>query len=94
MEKYNKVYLALWLLFIAITFALMVTFVLNSLAVMIDLDEVLEGEGLALSFLLLFFISEVVGVTLASLTIDRIPWAHDRALGLCLRGDRRRSHSF
>lgn len=73
MEKYNKVYLALWLLFIAITFALMVTFVLNSLAVMIDLDEVLEGEGPALSFLLLFFISEVIGVTLATLTIDRIP---------------------
>jgi hypothetical protein len=76
MEKYNKVYLALWLLFVAITFALMVTFVLNSLAVMIDLDEALEDEGLALSFLLLFFVSEIIGVILARLAIDRIPWAY------------------
>jgi hypothetical protein len=77
MEKYNKVYLALWLLLSAITFALMVTFVLNSLAGMIDLDETLADEGLAVSFLLLFFISEIIGVILARSTIDRIPWAYD-----------------
>ena len=75
MEKYNKVYLALWLLFSAITLAVMATVLLNSMAVMIDLDEVLVDEGLAVSFLLLFFISEIIGVILASLTIDRIPWA-------------------
>jgi len=79
MEKYNKVYLALWLLFSAIMLAVMAAVLLNSMAVMIDLDEVLEDEGLALSFLLLFFISEVIGVILASLTIDRIPWAYDSA---------------
>jgi hypothetical protein len=77
MEKYNKVYLALWLLFSAITLAVMATVLLNSMAVMLDLDEVLVDEGLALSFLLLFFISEIIGVILASLTIDRIPWAYD-----------------
>ncbi len=76
MEKYNQVYLALWLLFSAITFALMVIFVLSSLAVMIDLDEVLVDEGLAVSFLLLFFMSMVIGFVLATLTIDRIPWAY------------------
>lgn len=76
MEKYNQVYLALWLLFSAITFALMVIFVLSSLAVMIDLDEVLVEEGLAVSFLLLFFMSMVIGFVLATLTIDRIPWAY------------------
>jgi len=76
MEKYNKVYFALWLLFSAITLTVMATALLNSMAAMIELDEVLVDEGLALSFLLLFFISEIIGVILASLTIDRIPWAY------------------
>jgi len=76
MEKYNKVYLALWLLFSAITLAVMATVLLNSMAVMIELDEVLVDEGLAVSFLLMFFVSEIIGVALATLTIDRIPWAY------------------
>jgi hypothetical protein len=80
MEKYNKVYLALWLLFSAITLAVMATVLLNSMAVMIDLDEVLVDEGLAVSFFLLFFISEIIGAVLATLTIDRIPWAYDSVL--------------
>jgi len=76
MEKYNKVYLAVWLLFSAITLAFMIMFVLNNLAVMFDVDENVENEGLGLSFLLLFFTSEVIGFILATLTIDRIPWAY------------------
>jgi len=76
MERYNKVYLALWLLFSAVTLAVMTTFVLNNLAGMIEVDEMLENEGLALSFLLLFFTSMVIGVILATLAIDRIPWAY------------------
>jgi len=79
MEKYNKVYLALWLLFSAITLAVMATVLLNSMAVLIDLDEVLVDEGLAVSFFLLFFVSEIIGAVLATLTIDRIPWAYDSA---------------
>ena len=75
-EKYNKVYLALWLLFSAITLAFMMMLFLNSLAGMIDVEEMVEDEGLALSFLLLFFTSEVIGFTLASLTIDRTTWAN------------------
>jgi inner membrane protein involved in colicin E2 resistance len=76
MEKYNKVYVSLWLLFSAITLAFMLMFVLNSLAGMIEADETVENEGLALSFLLLLFTSEVIGFILASLTIDRIPWTY------------------
>jgi hypothetical protein len=76
MEKYNKVYLALWLLFSAITLAFMIVFALNNLAGMIEVDETVENEGLALSFLLLFFASEVIGFILATLTIDRISWAY------------------
>jgi hypothetical protein len=76
-ERYNRVYLLLWLLFSAATLALMVTLVLNSLAPMLDFDEALLDEGVAVSFLLLFFISEVIGAILATVTIDRIPWAYD-----------------
>jgi hypothetical protein len=76
MEKYNKVYLALWLLFFAITLAFMIVFVLSNLAGMIEVDENIANEGLALSFLLLFFASEVIGVILATLTIDHISWAY------------------
>jgi len=43
---------------------------------MIDVEEMVEDEGLALSFLLLFFTSEVIGFTFASLTIDRASWAN------------------
>jgi len=74
MEKYNKVYFGLWLLFIGVTLAFTMMFVHNSLAGMLDVDEIVENEGLALSFLLLFLTSEVVGLILATLTIDRIPW--------------------
>jgi hypothetical protein len=76
MERYNKVYLALWLLFFAITLAVMTAFVLNSLAGMIEVDEMLENEGLALSFLLLVFASIAIGAILATSAIDRIPWAY------------------
>jgi uncharacterized membrane protein YwzB len=54
----------------------MTTFVLNNLAGTIEVDEMLENEGLALSFLLLSFTSIVIGVILATLTIDRIPWSY------------------
>ena len=76
MERYNKVYFALWLLFIAVTFAFTIVFALNNLAGIIEVDESIENEGLALSFFLLFLTSIIVGFILATLTIDRIPWAH------------------
>jgi len=75
MERYNKVYLAIWLFFSAITFALMMIFVFSNLATTIEVDEMIENEGLALSFLLLLFMSEIIGFMLARLTVDRIPWA-------------------
>jgi hypothetical protein len=74
MEKYNKVYFGLWLLFIAITLAFTIISVHNNLAGMLEVDEMLENEGLALSFLLLFLTSVIVGFILATLTIDRVPW--------------------
>jgi hypothetical protein len=74
MEKYNKVLLGLWVLFSAVTFGILVTLILNSMAPLLDLDEMLVDEGVAVSFLLLFFISEVLGVILAAKTIDRLPW--------------------
>jgi len=43
---------------------------------MIDVEEMVEDEGLALSFLLLVFFSEVIGFAFASLTIDRASWAN------------------
>ena len=76
MERYNKVYFALWLLFIAVTLAFTIMFVHNNLAGMLEVDELIENEGLALSFLLLFLTSAVVGFILATLTIGRIPWAY------------------
>jgi hypothetical protein len=72
MEKYNKVYLLLWFLFSAATLSFTVVFVVNQLA------EILDNVGLA--FFLLVFTSEVIGAILASLTIDRIPWAYYRHL--------------
>jgi hypothetical protein len=68
MEKYNKVYFSLWLLFSAVTLSFMFVFVVN------ELGEILDD--VALSFFLLFFTSEVIGFMLASLTIDRISWAY------------------
>jgi hypothetical protein len=75
MEKYNKVYLALWLLFSAIVLLFMLVFLLGQLAETLD-SEILENAGLALSFLLLFVASEIVGFVLATLAIDRISWAY------------------
>jgi hypothetical protein len=69
MEKYNKVYVALWLLFSAITLSFMLTFVLS------DLGEILDND--ALSFFLLFFTSDVIGFIFASLVIDRISWTYN-----------------
>jgi len=66
MEKYNKVYVALWLLFSAIILSFMLTFVHGELGEMLDND--------ALSFFLLFFTSDVVGFIFASLAIDRVSW--------------------
>jgi len=75
-EKYNKLYLALWLLFSAAVFTLMAVSLLDSLSQALQVDESVENEGLGLSFLLLFFASEIVGFVLATLTIHRISWAH------------------
>lgn len=72
MEKYNKVYLLLWFLFSAAILSLTAVFVLTQLA------EILDNVGLA--FFLLIFTSEIIGVILASLTIDRIPWAYYKHL--------------
>jgi phosphotransferase system glucose/maltose/N-acetylglucosamine-specific IIC component len=75
MKKYNKVFLSLWLLFSAITLAFMIVFVLNNLAGMIgDVEEMIENEGSALSFFLLFFASEIIGFIVASLVIDHVHW--------------------
>lgn len=76
MEKYNKVYLTLWLLFFAITLAFMTMFVLNNMAGMFEVDEMVENEGIALSFFLLLVTSEVIGFVLVTSTIHRIPWAY------------------
>jgi hypothetical protein len=68
MEKYNKVYLVLWLLFSAVTLSFMLVFVLNALA------EMLDEATVTLSFFLLFLTSEIIGFAIASLAIDRISW--------------------
>jgi hypothetical protein len=69
MEKYNKVYLALWLLFSAIILSFMLTFALGELAEILD--------NVTLSFFLLFLTSDVIGFIFASLIIDRISWAYN-----------------
>jgi hypothetical protein len=74
MEKYNKVYVVLWLLFSAIILSFMLTFVLN------ELGEMLDNE--ALSFFLLFFTSDVIGFIFASLAIDHISWTHNMRIML------------
>ncbi len=68
MEKYNKIYLILWLLFSAVTLSFMLVFVFSVLA------EMLDEATVTLSFFLLFFTSEIIGFAIASLVIDRIPW--------------------
>lgn len=40
-----------------------------------ELGEILDN--VAMSFLLLFLTSEVIGSILASLAVDRIPWAYN-----------------
>jgi hypothetical protein len=68
MEKYNKVYFALWLLFSAATLSFMMVFVLSTLTEMFD-------EGIVtMSFFLMLFASEVIGFAIASLVIDRVSW--------------------
>jgi hypothetical protein len=69
MEKYNKVYVALWLLFSAIILSFMLTLVHGKLGEMLDND--------ALSFFLLFFTSDIVGFIFASLAIDHISWTYN-----------------
>lgn len=69
MEKYNKVYVALWLLFSAIILSFMLTFVHGELGEMLDND--------ALSFFLLFFTSDIVGFIFASLAINHISWTYN-----------------
>jgi hypothetical protein len=64
------------LLFVAVTLAFTIVFVLNNLAGMFEVEEMVENEGLALSFLLLLVTSEVIGFVLATSTIHRIPWAY------------------
>jgi hypothetical protein len=64
MEKYNKIYFVVWLLFSAIALSFMVIFVLS------ELGEILDN--VALSFFLLFLTSEIVGFIFASLTINHI----------------------
>jgi len=68
MEKCNKVYLVLWLLFSAVTLPFMLVFVLNTLA------EMLDEVTVTLSFFLLFLTSEIIGFAIANLVIDRISW--------------------
>jgi hypothetical protein len=68
MEKYNKVYLVLWLLFSAVTLSFMLVFVLSALS------EILDEANVTLSFFLLFLTSEIIGFAIASLAIDRISW--------------------
>jgi hypothetical protein len=68
MEKYNKVYFILWLLFSAVTLSFMFAFVLSALG------EILDEATVTLSFFLLFFASEIIGLAIASLVIDRVSW--------------------
>ncbi|HVP93381.1 MAG TPA: hypothetical protein VMS94_06555 [Acidobacteriota bacterium] len=81
MEKYNKVYVALWLLFSAIILSFTLAFVHG------ELGEILDND--ALSFFLLFFISDIVGFIFASLAIDRLPSTYnmrDMPAIICLLG--------
>ena len=72
MEKYNKVYFALWALFSAMVFFIMLVSVLSQLGEWVD--------NFFLSFFLLILFSELLGFGLASLVINRIfaniynPW--------------------
>lgn len=84
MEKYNKVYFAVWLLFSAITLSLMVTFVLS------ELGEILDN--MALSFFLLFLTSEIVGFIFASLTISHISQAYNMHIIFTLTNHRTIPH--
>jgi len=81
MEKYNKVYFALWVLLSALTLALLTVLILNSMAPLFELDEDLVGEGIALSFLLLLFMSEIIGAGLATFVINRIPIGREQMRG-------------
>jgi hypothetical protein len=72
MEKYNRVYFALWALFsVAVLFITLVS-LLNRLGEWLD--------NISLSFILLILFSELLGFGLASLAINRMfanihtPW--------------------
>jgi glucan phosphoethanolaminetransferase (alkaline phosphatase superfamily) len=72
MEKYNRVYFALWALFSVMVFFITLVSVLNQLGEWVD--------NIFLSFFLLILFSELLGFGLASLVINRIfaniynPW--------------------
>ncbi len=76
MERYNKIFLAFWVLLSAVIFAFLGAFVLGSLPPIFDVEESLEGESLAVSFLLFFLLSEVIGFLLARTAVERIGWAN------------------
>ncbi len=75
MERYNKIFLAFWVFLSAVILAFLAVFVLGSLPPIFDVEESLEGESLAVSFLLFFLLSEVIGFLLARAAIERVGWS-------------------
>jgi hypothetical protein len=67
-ERYNKIYLALWVLFSAVALTFMLAFIIYPLTELYD--------NMALWFFLLLFSSEVIGIIFASLLIDRVSFLY------------------
>lgn len=72
MEKYNKTYCAVWILLSALVFSITLVTVLDDVAGV--LDPLMDEDSFGLSFIILFFASEVLGFILASMIVNRLPW--------------------
>lgn len=72
MEKYNKTYFVAWILLSALVLSVALVTVLDDVAGL--LDPLMTEDSAGLSFITLFFASEILGFVLASLVVSRLPW--------------------
>jgi hypothetical protein len=71
MEKFNKTYFAVWILLSALVLSVALVTMLDDIAGL--LDPLMAEDSVGLSFIVLFFASEILGFILASLVIDHLP---------------------
>ncbi len=72
MDRYNKIYFILWLLFSMLVLSVTSVTRLGGLAGV--LDPLMTENSVGLSFIIFLLVSELLGFLLASFTISRTSW--------------------